>query len=200
MHLATGDRPRAIEAFTRAVAEADRAADVDPIERTNYLASLASVTADPQRRQALLARNEAELTALLGPMHPRVLSRRLLRARLAPDLAAARENLQALCPALRERTPDDVERYAACTYMLGHVEVRLGRAAEAGAALAETRRSAAGLPADHHPQLFARGAEALAAELAGSTPKPSPPSTRAWPRSVATATVRGSPPSWRSSS
>ncbi|WAS91771.1 serine/threonine-protein kinase [Nannocystis punicea] len=167
MHKAAADQPRALEAFTRAVAEADRATDVDPIERANYLASLASVTEDPQRREALLARNEAELTALLGPMHPRVLSRRLFRARWTRDLAAAREEVQAICAALRERTPEDIERHASCNYMLGHIEARLGRTEEAGAALEETRRFAAGLPAEHHNHLLARGAEALAAVLAG---------------------------------
>jgi tetratricopeptide (TPR) repeat protein len=167
VHLAAADRPRAIEAFTRAVAEAERAADIDPIERSNYLAKLALVTADQQRREALLARNEAELAELLGPMHPIVLARRLWRARWTPDLATAREHLQATCAALRERTPDDVESCARCNYMLAHIEVRLGRPTEAGAALAETRRCAVGLPAEHHNQLFARGAEALAAVLAG---------------------------------
>ncbi|HEY0137490.1 MAG TPA: serine/threonine-protein kinase [Nannocystis sp.] len=166
-HLARGDRARAAEAFARAVAESDRAVDVDPIDRAYYLASLAHTTEDPQRRDLLFARSEAGLTQLLGSQHPVVLRQRLMRARLGPDLAAARDLLRATCPALRERIPEDADSCSLCNYTLGHLELRLGDVAQAGAALVATRRCVEGQPDDADGQLQAHGAAALVASLAG---------------------------------
>ncbi len=168
VHLARGDRARAVEAFARAVAESEHAVDVDPIERSNYLHILARATDDPQQREQLFTRSEAELVALLGPDHAIVLQRRLLRARLAPDLAASRALLATTCPALHERHPDDANACAQCNYALGQIEARLGRPAEARAALAATAPCIERLPADADIQLLAWGARAQHALLAGA--------------------------------
>src|SRR5262249_54281422 len=167
--LALGRRDEARALFERALAESRGVAGPGAVELVNVRGNVAMVTDDPQKRDALLAEAEQELSRLLGADHPQTLFQRYRRGILMPELARARDLLSSAC-AEYERFHHDVAAASAieCWGELGFVSEEIGDRAGAVAAVAR----AAGLPGERSRVLAeARGYLALWRGDAGGASK-----------------------------
>jgi hypothetical protein len=137
VRVMSGAREDAMLAFAQALAHADAAEDVDPVDHCGYVLNLARATIDPVERDALFVRAAALAETWLGPEHERTLEVALLRARHTVEPAEAIALMTPTCERMRERRPVEWHR-CLCHYRLGELHDRVGNDDAARGAMAES--------------------------------------------------------------
>jgi eukaryotic-like serine/threonine-protein kinase len=105
--------------------------------------NLGMVEEDPARRDALLAREAAELEAALGADHPMTLDARTKAAMFVEHPQRSADLLRAACTPLARLHPHLVERVEQCSYELAWLAQERGDAHEATEVLARITRDVA---------------------------------------------------------
>jgi tetratricopeptide (TPR) repeat protein len=126
-------------AFLQALAQADAASDVDPVDHRGYIINVACRTADPAARDALFVRAQQLAEQWLGPAHEKTLEIEELRARYAVDPGEAIVRMTPVCARKRERAAVE-SSHCLCYERLAVLHEEVGAASEAGTAVAEALR------------------------------------------------------------
>lgn len=119
-YMASGDRERARDYFTRALSVKERASTDTPAELIFILHNLALVTESSDHRLTLLRRAASEFERKLGPRHPSTLDSLLIQSYYL-DPEAAHAVMVATCDEYRRYHPERRRRVAECLYYLGYL-------------------------------------------------------------------------------
>ncbi|MCX4242014.1 serine/threonine protein kinase [Paraliomyxa miuraensis] len=130
----SGDRERALHSFQAALAIADEAGDVDPVEHAAYLQNLARQTMDPDARDALFERGRALAERWLGPAHEKTLELAMLRALHTIDPTTATERMTPVCEIMASRPSAQWPR-CLCKWRLAELHELIGAESAAKNAL-----------------------------------------------------------------
>ena len=141
-HAIAGEAEAADEAFAKAIALSEGAADVLPVDRVGYLLNVALRTEDPEARDRQFEEAAVLSRRTLGSTHGRTLEIALLRAQATADDALARDRMRPICEHLASRLPSDWSRCHLCFWQLAEVG---GQGAQRASECLE------GAPADARP-------------------------------------------------
>jgi hypothetical protein len=111
-------------------------------ELASIAGNLGMIATDPAERDALLAREAAELETALGADHPMALDARTKAAMFVEHPQRSADLLRAACTQLARLHPHLVERVEQCTYELAWLAEERGDAREATELLARITRDA----------------------------------------------------------
>jgi tetratricopeptide (TPR) repeat protein len=158
--MARGERDVARQHFERALEVKNSATESLPIELANILRNLAMVSADEERRAALLQQALNEFERAVGRVHPMTLSLRTAAGFYRSSPARARDILEPACTAYRRYHPELVNEVGECLFYLGFITAELGhrdRASEYFAAVDELLQPHAEQPEYRSLHRLARG-------------------------------------------
>ena len=125
VHGILGERSRAAEHFTRAVALASGTPDVNPVDLAGYLNNQALYTRDEGARDEIFDRARQTIISALGEAHPKTIELSARQAEHTSDLHAAVARTAPVCTAIVERLPDDYWECHKCFSRLGELHDEL---------------------------------------------------------------------------